>query len=243
MTLQAGVLPRINEELSRWRAGGVRAAAIGSLPIVLVVGVWKLAISDGGRHPAMLAAVQTLVFLLCAILITLGSIRRAALIRPLAAFVAAVALSAAWSVRADSSVRELLLWSTYLGIVVVVSSSLGSLRGARRFTDGILVVGAWLSLIGLYLFWGAANPRMRWYSTFYSPNAFAAFLLLMLPLALTRCALGRGRREAFDYGAVSVLLGTAFVLTYSRARPRSWCCVPEAGGRCAVWRSLPRRPR
>jgi len=216
MTVQAGLLPKVYKEVSRWRAGGARTAATAVLPFILALALWRLAASDGGRHAATLTAVQTLVLVLCALLIGLGSLRRAALLRPLAALFAAVALSAAWSVRPDSSLRELLLWTTYLGIVAIVSSSLASPRGARHFTDAIIVIGAWLSLIGLlYIFW-AANPGLRWYSTFYAPNAFAAFLLLVLPLALARAVMARGRRDAFQYAAMAVLLGTAFILTYSR---------------------------
>jgi putative inorganic carbon (HCO3(-)) transporter len=216
MSLQESVLPRIYGEVSRWRTAGLRAIAVGVIPVVLALALLKLAVADGGRDPTTLAAIQTLVFLLSALLVAMGALRRVTLIGPLAALAGALALSTLWSVRPDSSLRELLIWLFYLGAFALVSSALGSPSGARHFTDAVLVIGGWLSLIGLFLFWGADNPRLRWYSTFYAPNAFAAFLLLMLPLAAARCALARSRRQAVDYGAVTVLLGLAFVLTYSR---------------------------
>ena len=243
MSLQAGILLRIQDVARRWRTAGLRAIAVGVVPVVLALALLKLAVADGGRRPATLAGVETLVFILCAMLVAMGAVRRVALTRPMVVFLAVLVLSAVWSVRPDSSLRELLLWLFYLGAFVVIASSLGSLRSARHVSDAIIIIGALLCLIGLYLFWGADNPRLRWYSTFYAPNAFAAFLLLMLPLAAARCALGRSRREAFDYGAVTVLLGLAFVLTYSRGAyvalaltAIAAAVVLRSGGRSALWR-------
>src|SRR3989454_1151089 len=129
---------------------------------------------------------------------------------------AAAAFSTVWSVQLDASLRELLRWLMYFGIAAATASTLRGPAAARRFVDGAVVIAGWLCLIGLFVFWGANNPGLRWSSTFYWPNPFAAFLLLVLPVELSRYVYAPGTREALAHGALSVLLAGSLVLTYSR---------------------------
>lgn len=185
------------------------------VPVLLVGLLFQLATSDGGRHVPSLVFVQTAVFAMLAAIVWAG-IRSNSLLPPLAAVVGVTALGAIVSVRPEASVGQLLLWLMYLGLVVLVASTMTSAGAARRFVDAVAVVAGWVCLIALFNFWGAGNPQMRWYSTFYWPNPFAAFLLLVLPLQLVRMLRAQTGREAFAQGALAGLFAVSFILTYSR---------------------------
>lgn len=185
-------------------------------PVSVLVVLFKLAISDGGRHLPSLTLAQTAVFLILVVLIARGAAQRVPLGRYLLGMATLVTVSAIWSVRPEASIRTGLLWLLYLGIAVITASTVPSAGAARRFVDAAVAIAGWLSLIALFMFWGNSSPGMRWYSTFYWPNPFAAFLLLVLPVELVRSLHAHGWREAVAHGAISVLLGTSFILTYSR---------------------------
>lgn len=220
--------------------GGLRVATViaASAPVLVV---FKLALSDGGRHVGSLVLAQAVIFVLLAVLIGLRMARGGVLQGVLTIMTLLVAASALWSVRPEASVREALIWSLVLGIVVIVPSALPGARAAQRVVDGVVFTAGWLCLVALFVFWGANNPGMRWYSTFYWPNPFAGFLLLTLPIEMVRCMRAERLRDAAAHGGFAVLLGTAFVLTYSRGgwlslaaamplllvllRPRRWAVV------------------
>src|SRR5256886_10091426 len=128
----------------------------------------------------------------------------------------AAAFSTVWSVQLDASVRALLMWLMYSGMLVATASTLRTPAAARRLVDGTVVVAGWLCLIGLFVFWGAGDSGLRWSSTFYWPNPFAAFLLLVLPVELSRCVHAPAARDALAHGALSVLLAGSLVHTSSR---------------------------
>ncbi len=224
----------------------VRADLHALAPVVVVAVLFKLAISDGGRDPATLAWAQVATYALLAVLVWTGRLRLGSVGWAMLAMVVLTGLSALWSVRPEASVRQALLWTMYLGIYAITSSTLRTPAAARRMADALVAVAGWLVLVALFMFWGAGNPGMRWYSTFYWPNPFAGFLLLVLPLELARCLRAPTAREALAHGAMATLLGIAFVLTYSRGawlalaavlpvlavllRPPSW--------RTAAWRGV-----
>jgi len=185
-------------------------------PVFVTAVVFKLATNDGGRDPASLAVAQIAVVLGLIVVIVLGRARLGPIGASMLALSGLIALSSLWSVRPESTVRTLLLWTTYLGIAVITASTLPSRRAARVMIDALVCVAGWLVLVALFMYWGANNPGMRWYSTFYWPNPFAGFLLLTFPIELARYAGAGDRREAIAHGVLSVLLGGALVLTYSR---------------------------
>lgn len=186
------------------------------VPVIVLVVLFKLAVGDGGRDLETLTLAQTVVFVLALLLLTTRASRQTVWPRPLLGMVCAVAVTALWSVHSEASVRELLLWMTYLGIATLVAAGLTSVRTARHFVDGTVVIAGWLCLVALFIFWGADNPGMRWYSTFYWPNPFAAFLLLLLPIEVSRYLHASQRRDALAHGASALLLAVAAALTYSR---------------------------
>src|SRR2546426_1402506 len=194
---------------------GARVHLTSFVPLLVLLVLFKLAISDGGRHPSTLTLAQTAVYILVIGLAAAGALELTRLGAGLLLVTAAAAFSTVWSVQLDVSLHELLRWLMYFGIAVATASTLHSPAAARRFVDGAVVIAGWLCLIGLFIFWGANTPGLRWSSTFYWPNPFAAFLLLVLPVELSRCVYA-ARREALAHGALSVLLAGSLVLTYSR---------------------------
>jgi O-antigen ligase len=198
------------------RLSAVRVSWQSLSAVAIAVVLFELAISDGGRALLGLTLAQTLIFALLAVMLWTSSIRRVAITLPLLAMVAAVAFTGLWTVRPEASVRELLLWTMYLGIALIVASTLTGVAAARRFLDALVVIAGWLCLIALFMFWGASNPAMRWYSTFNWPNPFAAFLLLVLPLTLVRFLQAKLLRDAIAHALVALLLAVAFLFTASR---------------------------
>src|SRR2546425_3854463 len=195
---------------------GARVHLTSFVPLLVLLALFKLAISDGGRHPSTLTLAQTAVYILVIGLAAAGTLELTRLGAGLLLVTAAAAFSTVWSVQLDASLHELLRWLMYFGIAVATASTLRSPAAARRFVDGAVVIAGWLCLIGLFIFWGANTPGLRWSSTFYWPNPFAAFLLLVLPVELSRYVHATGTREALPHGALSVLLAGSLVLTYTR---------------------------
>src|SRR2546426_6334600 len=195
---------------------GARVHLTSFVPPLVLLALFKLAISDGGRHPSTLTLAQTGVYILVMALAAAGALELKRLGAVLLMVTAAAAFSTVWSVQLDASLRELLRWLMYFGIAAATASTLRGPAAARRFVDGAVVIAGWLCLIGLFVFWGAGDSGLRWSSTFYWPNPFAAFLLLVLPVELSRCVYAPGARGALAHGALSVVLAGSLVLTYSR---------------------------
>ncbi len=198
-----------------------RLAAIGrpwrSLGAVALVAIlFKLAISDGGRDLDSLTIAQALIFVMLGLSVWAGVASSTAVTRPLLVMLAVVMLASIGSVRLEASVRELLLWLMYLGITTITASAVADAAVARRFVDAVIAIGGWLCLIALFVFWGAGDPSMRWYATFYWPNPFAAFLLLLLPLTLMRYLHAPRIRDALAHGLMTGLFVVSLVFTYSR---------------------------
>src|SRR5713226_7744053 len=198
------------------RVSAIRPSWESLVVVATAVILCALAVSDGGRDPFVLTATQVVTFIFLAILVGSERIHRFAITLPLLAMVAAIALTSVWTVRLEASIGALLQWTMYLAIALTIASTITSLVAARRLLDGLVVIASGLCLFAAFIFWGSGNPQMRWYSTFYWPNPFAAFLLLVLPLALI-CFLHAPRpRDAFAYGFTAALLLVALVFTYSR---------------------------
>jgi O-antigen ligase/tetratricopeptide (TPR) repeat protein len=198
------------------RVSAIRPSWESLVVVATAVILCALAVSDGGRDPFVLTATQVVTFIFLAILVGTGRIRRFAITLPLLAMVASIALTSIWAVRLEASIGALLQWTMYLAIVLTIASTITSLAAARRLLDGLVVIASGLSLFAAFIFWGSGNPQMRWYSTFYWPNPFAAFLLLVLPLALMRFLHAPRLRDALAHGVTAALLLVALVFTYSR---------------------------
>src|SRR5438034_7388570 len=196
---------------------GARHHLTSVVPVVGLLLVFKLSVSDGGRHPPTLTLAETAIYFLVSTLAATGTLEVSRLGVAMLVATGAAAFSTVWSVQLDASVKALLMWLMYSGMLVATTSTLRTPAAARRLVDGTVVVAGWLCLIGLFVFWGAGDSGLRWSSTFYWPNPFAAFLLLVLPVELSRCVYAAATREALANGVLSVLLAGSLVLTYSRA--------------------------
>jgi len=207
----------------------LRLSWLDFAPVLMAAVVFKLAISDGGRDQLSLTMAQMFTNAAFAVLIwtrrhQIGSVGRAMLV-----MLCVIFLTSLTSIRPEASVREFLLWTMYLGIAVVTTSLLGGHGAARRMLDLLVAIAGWVVLIALFLFWGGNNPGMRWYATFYWPNPFAAFLLLVLPLEVVRLVSARNSRDALAHTMLTVLLATAMVLTYSRGAWLSLLLIAPIG--------------
>lgn len=186
------------------------------VPYLVVFALFKLTINGAGWELDSLTLVQTSVFVLFGVVVWTGGIRPVAVARPLLGVVLAVGLSAIWSIRPEASVRALIMWLMYGGIFIIIASTLTVQSHATRIVDGALAIGAWICLIAVA--WGR-NADMfgsRWYASFYWPNPFAAFLLLLIPVAAIRFLHARTRNETVAHGIITSVLLVAFIMTYSR---------------------------
>ncbi len=227
---------------------------MGLAPVLVGVLLIELALSDGGQHLETLAWVETISLLSLAVIVWIGVTPPIAVSWALGGMIVAIVVSVVPSVRPEASVRELLQWLTYMGLFAVTAVTVSGRTALRRFVDAVVVIGGWLCLIALFLFWGANDPTMRWYSTFYWPNPFAGFLLLLLPIAFVRFVHAHGMRETVAHGALTLLLAVSMVLTYSRGawlsmgltvplallviRPPSWRAVVGRIGVLTILASL-----
>ena len=89
------------------------------------------------------------------------------------------------------------MWVTYTAIAMAAAAGL---RDSREwFLDGVVFTAGALCLVALYWFWGSGDITARWSSTFYWPNPFAAFLLLVVPMALVRALRAPTARLALSH--------------------------------------------
>lgn len=199
------------------RIGRLLKPSLAAFPsVALLALLWKLSLSDGGRDALTLLVAQIVTFLGLAALVLAGHVRVAGVTSAIFGMAGALAVSSIASVRPESSVNDLLLWLFYPSMFLLILWALSSRPLARRFLDGLVAVAGWVALVGFYLFWGSATPGMRWYSTFYWPNPFAAFLLLVIPVEISQLVHARSTRDMLGHAAMLVLLGVPFILTYSR---------------------------
>ena len=210
-----------------------KLARVGLGAAVLAM-VFALALADGGRHPLCLSVVEAAVFLLLALVLARGGFGAVRLPVPWWCMLGALGIASITSVRPDASVHELLLWITYGGLAVLTAYA--SRESREWLLDALVLPAGALCAIALFWFWGSRDLGNRWCSTFYWPNPFAAFLLLVLPLCVVRTLRAPSARAAMSHGAVSVLLATSLIFTYSRG---AWLAGAVALAAGFLW--LPRR--
>lgn len=132
------------------------------------------------------------------------------------ALVGASALSVVFAVHPLQSLvdaRRLLL---YL-LVFFIPLAFDRTRTLRRFVLAIAVVAALHSAVEIVFYYAGGQDRLGFFQHYMTSAGIKMLvLLLVLPQALER---GVPRRERFAYGAVSVVLMIALVLTQTRS---SW---------------------
>lgn len=197
-----------------------RDAAAALAPLLLAV-LW-LPLLSGGADRGPLLAVQGLTF---AALAWLAAKRRLTLPHgPLRKVVAALlaagfaaALSTAFSRDLDASVPALIgwLWLGATGLLFLIAVEHARLRA---ILPGSLVAAAVVQTSwSFFVWWGGGDPAPAQSGTFYAPNQFAGYLLLLAPLLLVPSLTRPGRREAAAWGVMTVFVYLAIALSGSRA--------------------------
>ncbi|MBI1791870.1 MAG: O-antigen ligase family protein [Acidobacteria bacterium] len=100
------------------------------------------------------------------------------------------------------TVNAVLLWSAWLALAAVARDLLSEERAHRAFLQGVLWAGAAIALEALLqhftaagrIYWLFPTRSERSFGPFVNPDHYAAFMELLLPLALVEAA--RGRRLA-----------------------------------------------
>ncbi|MBI3912354.1 MAG: O-antigen ligase family protein [Armatimonadetes bacterium] len=105
--------------------------------------------------------------------------------------------------------------------------------GGQRAVASLVAAGAVVTVIGLQQYLATAvvlgDPYWRTFSVFDSPNLFASFLLITLPLALSAYVSVRERGLILLCGLICLLMFAALLTTGSRG---GLYCLPLAG---LVW--------
>ncbi|MDP2726168.1 MAG: O-antigen ligase family protein, partial [Dehalococcoidia bacterium] len=129
----------------------------------------------------------------------------------------ALVASTLFSVDRAASLLSLGQWATY-GLVAWLTASVFQMINLRLPAQYLLLLGVLMAGLAVYFYWGevgqATLPVMS--SIFGNKNHFGGYLLLILPLALALYLEAASGRERLAYGAVTVFLGSTFILTYSR---------------------------
>jgi len=128
---------------------------------------------------------------------------------------AAALVSTAFSKDLDASVPALMGWLWLGATVVLVASHSGHLPD--KLLGGVLVAAVAIQAFwGFFVWWGGGDPADTQSGTFYAPNQYAGFLLLLAPMLIAPALLVRPRREAAAWGVLAAFVCLGVVLSGSR---------------------------
>ncbi|MBW3589097.1 MAG: O-antigen ligase family protein [Actinobacteria bacterium] len=197
----------------------LRSRAVGfvlTLPALAAI-VW-LPLRSGGTDQLPLIGIQAATFVALAV----TALRRELRFAAPGAFWAALGLtlvaggvSTIFSKDLDASVPALIGW-LWLGAVSVLIAS--HCRGNARASLGsalVFAVGI-QAFWGFFAWWGGGDPADTQSGTFYSPNQYAGYLLLLAPLLIAPALLVSPRREAAASGSLAAFVCLGVVLSGSR---------------------------
>lgn len=187
-----------------------------TLPVLAAI-LW-LPLRSGGTDEFPLIAVQAATFAALAV----TALRRElkfpgpkAFWAALALTLGAAAVSTAFSRDLDASVPALLGWLWLGAVTVLVSSYFQSAAGPLIGPALVLAVGM-QAFWGFFAWWGGGDPADTQSGTFYSPNQYAGYLLLLAPLLIAPALLVNSRREAAAWGGLAAFVCLGVVLSGSR---------------------------
>lgn len=178
-----------------------------------------LPLKDGGNHQATLSVAQVLMF---TALIALILTKTAALPRnrwvmgALALSIGGVVISTILSLDLDASFPSALRW-LWVGAAGLVASSV--IHDEKRFVGLIAVLlGAAIIQVGYgFILWQRAGDAHGLQSgTFYAPNQYAGFLVLLAPLVLVAALTEKGVPRAIGWGVLAAIVYLAIALSGSR---------------------------
>ncbi len=148
------------------------------------------------------------------------------LVWPIAAFLGAEMLSAAFAPPLAESAKELMRWVEVIAIYLATISLVRKPGASRLVLGAIFAAGAGQALIGGYQFLTADGPRafqidrfLRAYGSFGQPNPYAGYLEMVVPLGLALVFVWRPARRDWLWwlALAAALLGCgAILLSLSR---------------------------
>lgn len=183
----------------------------------LAVGVVWLPLFEGGSNTKQLLAVQAVSFGALAVLGVRGRLARGLgdsrlVLFTLSFICGAAILSTAGSKDLEASVplAVLWLWLGACGFLLALAAHHPRAGGVihTALITAAIAQAAW----GFFVWWGGGERAETQSGTFYAPNQYAGFLLLLAPLLLANALTRTNRREAFHWGVFTTLvyLGVAF---------------------------------
>jgi O-antigen ligase len=215
--------------------------------VPLFVSVLWLPLQVGGSNPHWLAIAEGLTFFA---LIFLAARRRLSLPAGASRWVAAALLtliagagiSTAFSRHLYASIPLFIEW-LWLGSSALLFFALAS--GWERARDAI--AGALIGAVAIqtawsfFVWWGGGDPADTQSGTFYAPNQFAGYLLLLAPLLVARCLSEAHRRTAAAYGFMAAFVYLGVLLTGSRGGLIAATAGALAAVTLTVWRGNARK--
>jgi len=147
---------------------------------------------------------------------------------PLAVLLGVVLLSTIFSTDRYTSLWAAGLLATYAAIFYLTIHSLSSRRQLRRILQTIVFMACFLSIFGLIKKAGV-NPFPWWdyhiglepemalaSSTFGSPNHYAGYLAMALPVCLSLLLIGLNKSRTILTGVITLLISVAIVFALAR---------------------------
>ena len=186
-----------------------------SLPVAAAV-LW-LPLSSGGAGDFPLLWIETFTFAILAVSAVLGWISLSApriFWAALGLTLAGALISTTFSKDFDASLPALLqwLWLGALTLLVVSTEPTG-----QRLIGGCLIGALIMQAVwGFFVWWGGGDPADSQSGTFYAPNQYAGYLLLLAPLLIAPALTVKSRREASAWGAMGSLVCLGVFLSGSR---------------------------
>lgn len=201
-------------------------SGLPSWPVILalaplLLSVLWLPLIEGGAARGALALAEGLTFASVAVLGVTGRLPRpsgnlARVTVVLAAAALAAAVSTAFSLDLDAGVPALLRWlwlTTTAALVVVVAQD----RRTLPLVAWSLVLALGIQTFwGFFVWWGGGSPGGIQSGTFYSPNQYAGYLLLLAPLPLVLALTSRSSGATVLWGTFAAVVMLGLALSGSR---------------------------
>lgn len=186
-----------------------------SLPVAAAL-LW-LPLASGGAGDFPLLWIEIGTFVILAVSAGLGWISFSAprlFWGALGVTLVAALISTIFSKDLDASVPALMQW-LWLGALALLVISTGPL--GRTVISGCLVGALIIQTVwGFFVWWGGGDPADNQSGTFYAPNQYAGYLLLLAPFLIAPALSVKPRREAAAWGMMGSLVCLGVLLSGSR---------------------------
>jgi O-antigen ligase len=190
---------------------------IAVIPLVLSI-LW-LPLADGGSNEAVLPIVEGLTFAALLWLFLKNRIeisRSAPLLAVLALTLVGAVISTAFSEDLDASVPLLIQWF-WLGGTAMLALTVSRGRRGRELLLALLAAALLIQVLwSFYVWWGGRSPNRLQVGTFYAPNQFAGYVLLLAPLFLSMYLFAKGVLRNAGLAVLTTLTYLAILFSGSR---------------------------